>query len=130
MDPSGQRFRRLPAQIRRGAAEHQEARPSRRAVGQHTQDGKQVGATLNLVDDDQAPQVPERQHRVFEQPAEVRGVLQVQPMHGPAVCARDQLRQRSLADLPQPQDGHHRKQPQPLPNGAYVVGPGHHRQPL
>jgi hypothetical protein len=69
------RLRALPQEIAGSATEDQEASRSLAAVGQHSQDREQVGAPLDLVDDDEAGErleggagliQPGEAHRVFE----------------------------------------------------------------
>ena len=77
VDAARQGLGGLPDHVRRGTAENQEPCRSGTAVGQHTQDGEQIGTTLHFVDDYQSAQFIEHQQRVVDQPIEVRRILKV-----------------------------------------------------
>ena len=49
-DAAGERLGRLPQQFGRSAAEHQKAGGTRFAVGEHPQDGKQIGPSATPLD--------------------------------------------------------------------------------
>ena len=51
---ASQTFRGLPEQIGRGAAQDEKASRQWRAVSQHAQQGKELGAALDLINDDQS----------------------------------------------------------------------------
>jgi hypothetical protein len=80
-------------------------------VGQHTQQGKQVGPTLDLVENDQPPEALESQERLGEARF-VAGVLEVEV--GRPSPLSDATRERRLAALPRPEDRHQRAPPQGL----------------
>ena len=121
VDPPCQRLRRLPDQVGRGAAEHQELRRSWPAVRQHAQHREEIGATLHLVENHEAAQLVQYENGILQQPVEVGGILQVQMMHGPRIGIGDLPRQGRLADLPRTRYGDHRKGPQPPQNGANML---------
>ena len=72
LQPAGERLRRLPQQVRRRAAEDQEARGQRPPVREHPQHGEEIGAPLHLVDHHHSVETRERRHRLFE-PARLVG---------------------------------------------------------
>ena len=73
----GQGFRDAPDQIRRGAAEDQEARGIAGPIRQHAQRVEQAGLALNLVQHHQAALAAQRQFGIGEGPC-VRLGLQVE----------------------------------------------------
>jgi hypothetical protein len=80
LDPlqaAGQALRALPHQVARSAPQDQETRRLVPAVGQHSEDRKEVGPTLDLVDHDQAPERLEGGPRLV-QAAEAHRVFQVE----------------------------------------------------
>ena len=79
VDPARERLRRLPEQIGRCAAEHQESRPPRAAIRQHAKNRKQFRPALHLVADDQTAEFVQNEFRVIHQAVEIGGTLQVQP---------------------------------------------------
>lgn len=126
MDAARERFRRLADEIRRGAADHQEPGRPRPAVRQHAKDGEQVGPALQLVDDDQAAQLVQHEARVFQQPIEVGGAFEVQPMRPARILAGDLTSEGRLADLTRPQDRDDRKRAKPPQDLANMFLPGYH----
>ena len=100
-----------------------------RAIGENPQDGEEVGTALDLVDDDQAGQVLERQLGVI-QPPQILGVFQVE-VGGTAGPLRGEVgRQRRLPYLPGAEDGDHRMALQQARDRLELaispdVGPGH-----
>ena len=78
---------------------------------------------VGVVDHDQAPQVPQNQDRVVEQPVVIGGMLQVQVVRTAGVRPGHLPCQRGLADLTRPENGDDGECPQPLPNDAHVAGP-------
>jgi hypothetical protein len=107
-DSAGEGFRALPAQLRRRAPEDEEASGAGRPVGQDAEHREEVRQSLDLVDDDQPLEIPQREHRVGE-PGQVFGVLQIESCD-PALAPIGDLRgQRRLADLTGADDSDDRK---------------------
>jgi hypothetical protein len=76
-DAAGERLGRLPQHFRRSAAEHQKAGGTRLAVGEHPQDGKQIGPALHLVEHHEPAEISQGLHGLGEN-REVGGILQVE----------------------------------------------------
>jgi len=87
----------LPAQQGgRGAAKQEEARRIGDPIGQHAQNGKNIGCTLNFVDDHQPGQRRHRRHRLG-QPRRGKRVFKVEVAGG--VGGDKSSRQSGFADL-------------------------------
>ena len=80
-------------------------------IWKHAQHREQLRSALNLVDDDQTPKRRERRRGVRET-REVAGIFQIEDRGGSVPRAGDLTGQRRLADLPWPEDRHHRARPQ------------------
>jgi hypothetical protein len=66
LQPAGERLRGLTQQVRRRAAEDQEARGQRPPVHEHPQHGEEIGAPLHLVDHHRPLEAGEGRHRLIE----------------------------------------------------------------
>lgn len=122
-DASGEALRRLSKQGGRRAAQHQESGGQRTPVGENPQSGKDVREMLDLVEDDEPPQVSERELGVGEEgpvgrPLEVEvGPIATEP-------AGDLPGQGRLADLSGPEQRDHGEAPKAAFQGLQVTGPG------
>jgi hypothetical protein len=104
-DPPGERLGTLAQQRRRGAAQDQEAGLAPRAVHQHPEDLEEVGAALDLVDDDKPGQALQRQHR-FGQAREVIRIIEVEPVSLLVPRIGEGARQGGLSDLARTENRH------------------------
>ena len=99
----GERFGGLLEQVGRGAAENQEPRRQRLAVGQHAQQREQVRAALDFVDHHQPLERAQGGVRLGE-PGEALRVFQVEVVER---FGRHELPgQRGLAALARPEQRH------------------------
>ena len=107
-DAPGQRFGALSQQLGRGAAKHQEVSPAGPAIGEHPQHREQLRTVMNLVDDDEAAELFERQHRVAEE-REVAGQLEIEADGRTPRRARHLPGQRRLSHLPRAEESDDRE---------------------
>ena len=109
VDAPGEGLRALPNQVARGTAEDEKAGWGGVAVDQDPQDGKEVGPSLDLVDDDEAVERIEGQPGCG-QALDVGGIFEVEVVQalvaGEGPAARDLTGERRLARLARPQQGH------------------------
>ena len=103
-DAAGQGLRGLAQQIGRSAPQHQESPARARLVHQHSKHGEQLGPSLDLVDDDEAPERPESEEGIG-QPREVFGILEIEEGHGPGTPGHELPCERRLAHLARAQEG-------------------------
>ena len=124
LEPARQRFGRLAQQSGTGAAQHEEPRAQRAAVGQHAEHGRRFWPALNLVDHHQAAQRLEGGHGLGE-PGDVAGMLQVEVVH--RVGRHQGTGQRRLARLPGTDEGHHPAARERATHVVQETRPGDHR---
>src|SRR6266545_1955790 len=65
-DPPGKRFGALLQEILARTAQNEETGRNSRPVRQHAQDGKDLGAALDFVQDDEPPKLAQSEHRAGE----------------------------------------------------------------
>ena len=106
--PPGEGLGGLPEQFRGSAAEHQKSCRRAWPVGQHPQQGEEVGQPLDIVQHHQPAQGPEFQPRI-RQTGEVDGILQVEPCHGAAPGGRELSGEGRFAHLSRTEQRDHRK---------------------
>jgi hypothetical protein len=106
-DSTGEALGALLQQISRRAAEHEKVRWPAGPVGEHPQDGKQIGPPLDLVEHDQTAQRLERQLRLGET-GKVPRTLQIEE-RGRAGPLGMGAGQGALADLARSQQRDHRE---------------------
>ena len=103
---------------------HEKPGGRRPAVREYAKDREQAGTGLDLVDDDQATERLERQHRLT-QPGQVAWILQIEA-GDPFPGGREFQGERSLADLTGTEKRHDRIVAQILLNSGQMGGPGDH----
>ena len=81
LQPAGQRFGGLAEQVWRGAAQNQETRRQGPAICQDAQQGEQLGAALDFVNDDQSLEWAQRGFR-FGQPGQTGRGFEVEIVKG------------------------------------------------
>ncbi len=92
-------------------------------VGQHPQQREQLGSPLHLVDHDRAAQLTEGGEG-FVEPRQADRVLKVKVV---GALHRHQLaRQRGLAALTRPEQGHNGRTGEGSPKGSQAIGTGKH----
>ncbi len=105
-DPAGQSLGASADEIGRGAAQHEKAGRATRAVGQHPEHGEEIRSALELVDDHETSQRPQRERRV-SQAGQVGWILEVETGHRPLPSLCQRTGQRGLADLARAHHPHH-----------------------
>ena len=120
--PPGQRLRGLAEQLRRRAAEHKKPGRRQRPVGQYTQQGKNIGQPLDLVEDNQAAQRSQFEAGV-DQPGEIDGILEVEPRGRPTAPRHELTGEGGLPDLPGAKKGDDGRLPQEQGQPTQMVPP-------
>ena len=95
------------------------------AVREDPQARKQIGATLDLVDDDEATQRRQGEQRIREA-RHVRGRLEIEDVRRSFPAARDLAGQGRLADLTRPEEGDDGNARQEALDGSAVPVTGDH----
>ena len=107
-DPAGQGLGASSDEIGRGAAQDEKASRPARAVGQHAEHREEVRPALELVDDGEASERTQREHRVA-QAGEVGWIFEIEVGCRPLQRSCQRPRERGLADLARPQEPHYRE---------------------
>jgi hypothetical protein len=94
-----------------------------RPVCEDTEQWKQIGPSLDLVDHDDAAQRLEGQASVAK-PRHVRGVFEVEDCRTEGAAFHHIARQRSLAHPARAEDSHDRMAPEQAPDAPEVAGAG------
>ena len=124
-NPAGQTLRGLPQQGGAGASKNQESSRVPGPIHQHAQNGKQLLAALDFVDDDQAAQGFESELGVGKLSL-VGGILKIEDGNRTTGILDEKAGQRGLSHLARAHDRHHGKVIEQGPQGGFVPGSINH----
>ena len=122
-DAARERLGPLPEQCRARAPEHQERRRSVGPIREHPQRPEQVGAMLNLVDHDEAPEAAERQLGIGKS-GHVGVAFEVEE-RGFRPTLSERTSECGLPDLARPPEPDHGKLLREPGKGNFVAGALH-----
>jgi hypothetical protein len=103
-DPAGEGFRALTKEIRRSASEDEKASLGLWTIHEYTKHRKQIGSTLNLVNDDESVERSECKLRLRET-GEVVLIFKIEPYGGLRATFHQLAREGRLAHLPRSKKG-------------------------